>query len=594
MNRIKILDDVTINKISAGEVIDRPSSIVKELIENSVDAKSSKIMVEIKGGGIKYIRVSDDGNGISSDDVEIAFFRHATSKINNYHDLTNIYTMGFRGEALSSIASIAKINLFTKLQEEILGTHAEYMGGNLIKKENIGCPSGTTIIVEDVFYNTPARYKFLKKESVETKHIIDIVTKEALINANISFELINNGCMLFKTSGNNSFEENIYDILGYSLKTHLIPMDIKYDDITINGFITNINYYVKSQKDIFLYINKRYVVDEAFKKAIKDAYTSFLIVHQYPVVALNIFVPADKVDVNVHPSKLYVKLYEKENLYDYIGQKIKEELLNSRKDEIHILKDISNAIPSDDNKYKYEDSFIHDKPTSYQYSFDTDITTGNSTLKAGNQFSAPNAAYSDNIGYQNNALRYKIIGQIFNTYILLEVGEELYIIDQHAAHERILYEKFSNDYFSKQIEIQTLLVPEIIRLNHVDCIFINDIKNNLENLGFNIDILGDDVLIIRAIPVLLGEVNNKDFIMGLIEEAEQTKIDLHEVEQINKIIITSACKAAVKAYKKLDAIEIDRLIADLKNCKEPYTCPHGRPTIIKKTSYDIEKLFKRK
>ena len=590
MNKIKILDDATINKISAGEVIDRPSSIVKELIENSVDAKSKKIVIEIKKGGIKYIRISDDGSGISSDDVDIVFLRHATSKINNYHDLSSIYTMGFRGEALSSIASIAKINLFTKSQDEVLGTHAEYMGGKFIKKENIGCPQGTTIIVEDVFYNTPARYKFLKKESMETKYIIDIVAKEALINADISFELINNGKMLFKTSGRNNIEENIYDILGYNLKNHLIPVNFEYKDIIINGFITDINYYVKNQKSILLYINNRCVIDDTFKKAIKEAYKSLLIVHQYPVVMLNIVMPADRIDVNVHPSKLFVKLYEKENLYEYIGHKINNILISSRQDEMHILEKAKTEDRIKVNKTEKEGTSIYEKPSSYQYKLDMKIKTENS---ANNKpITTDSTELNNNVS--DNTLDYKLIGQAFNTYIILEIKDELFIIDQHAAHERILYEKFSKEFYSKQIDSQALLIPWIIQLSHDDIVFIRDIKNSLESTGFDMDILGDDTLVVRAIPTILGQANNKDLITDLIEEAKQSKVDLHKVEKLNKIIMKSACKSAVKAYKKLSNPEINRLISDLKNCHDPYTCPHGRPTIIKKSITDIEKSFKRR
>ncbi|MDI6602190.1 MAG: DNA mismatch repair endonuclease MutL [Thermoanaerobacteraceae bacterium] len=589
MNKIKILDDVTINKISAGEVIDRPSSIVKELIENSIDANSTRITIEIKNGGIKYIRVSDNGNGIAPDDVEIAFYRHATSKINNYHDINNIYTMGFRGEALASIAAISKINLYTRTHDNILGTHVEYIGGKLIKKENIGCPSGTTLIVEDVFYNTPARYKFLKKESVEAKYVIEVATIETLINAGISFELINNGKMIFKTSGKNNIEENIYDLFGYHLKNHLIPVKFTYENATINGFISDIDFYEKNQGNIILYINNRYVIDNEFRKMLVEAYKSLLTVHQYPVAILNISLPADRIDVNVHPSKLYVKLHDKEKLFDYLGQEIKKALLTKRGETIKL--NIRDNIPKMENtiERKFKPEIIYEKPTLSQYKFDIDKKNNNGI----SELSLINLNYVKKLTDLSD-LKYKKIGQIFNTYILLESGKDLYIIDQHAAHERVLYEKYSGQYFSKNITTQILLVPEIISLKHEDFVLIKDIAENLQNLGFEIDTLGDNVVVVRAAPTILNPFNIKDLIMDLIEDMEQTKVKLNEIELLNSTIIKAACKSAVKAYKKLEAIEIDRLLVDLMNCKEPYTCPHGRPTIIKKSIKDIEKLFKRR
>jgi len=597
MSKIKILDETTINKISAGEVVDRPSSIVKELIENAIDANSTQITIEIKNGGIKYIRVTDNGDGIPPDDVEIAFYRHATSKIQNYQDINNIYTMGFRGEALSSIAAISKLNLYTKTQDDILGTHVEYIGGKLILKENIGCPSGTTLIVEDVFYNTPARYKFLKSESVETKHLIEVASREALINANISFELISNGKMIFKTSGKGSIEDNIYDILGYQLKGHLIPISINKEDILIKGFVSDLDFYEKNSGDILFYVNNRYVFDNDYKKTITESYKSLLTRHQYPVAVFNVLLPANRVDINVHPSKLYVKLYDKDLIFNAIEQEIKKKLVKERSKTIDIAIDIQERENTFNKVEAKANNIIYERPSFDQYELNLNDSRSIDTTINDNPYNDLKKANNSNESdvYSNlPIIKYKKIGQLFNTYILLEYRNDLYIIDQHAAHERILYEKYRNEYFNKNINTQILLIPEVIQLKHEDYKFVENIVDNFNRLGFEIDIFSDNIIILRALPAILGLSDvNKDIILDLIEEIKNGNLILSEVESLDNAIIKAACKSAVKANKRLDNIEIDSLINDLMHCKEPFTCPHGRPTILKKSIKDIEKLFKR-
>jgi DNA mismatch repair protein MutL len=621
MGKIKLLDSLTIQKIAAGEVIERPASIVKELIENSLDANSSNIVIEIRNGGKSYIRVTDDGDGIIEDDLDLAFERHSTSKLSTVEDIYSIMSLGFRGEALASISNVSKVQVMTKTKDSLGGIHAIIEEGKIISKDTVGCPKGTTMIVKDLFYNLPVRKKFLKSDLVEFNHVSDIVYKLALGNYNTSFKLIKDNKVVLKTSSNNSLITNIYTILGKDIAKNLINISFEKDDFKLNGYISNNDLYRSNRSHQYLYINGRYINNNAIADIIEKQYKSIIPINRFPVFILFIEMNPENLDVNIHPTKQEIKFVNQEEVISIIGNTIRESLNPSlviprvtfdntkdvkKQEELPLLFE----EPSIDI---YKDVVVKDMTTYYRDNKDnresseakdiiaTDYIDHDNIKNINNEFIEEQIEEQvieiiDEIHKEpiNKVLsNISPIGVVFSTYILAEDREQdkLYIIDQHAAHERIMYEKYKKEFEKETIVTQQLLVPEVIELTNVE------MSNLLENitlfnkLGFDIEEFGSSSIIIRGVPLVFGKPNIKNLFFDILDNIKQDIKSNYEIkiEKIMKI----ACTKAVKGGDSLSEIEIESLINQLSECENSHSCPHGRPTMIEITKKDMEKKFLR-
>jgi len=582
LSKIIILDENTCNKIAAGEVVENPASIVKELVENSIDAGASNITVEIENGGISMIKVSDNGFGIEENDVEMAFESHATSKIRNSEDLKLIKTLGFRGEALSSIASVSNIKLKTKTEYEEHGTYMEINAGKTVTVEHTGCPKGTVISVEKLFYNTPARFKFLKKDSTEAGYVSDILHNIAIGNENIGITLKSNGNMVFHTPGNNDLLSTIFSIYGKNVTEEINEINYGDEAFEITGYAGRPGLSRGNRKQQSFFINGRYIKNKTIISAVDEAYKSYLMKHRYAFIVLKIKVNPILVDVNVHPSKLEARFSNERDLfrsiYHAVNNSLKENMSNR---EYEKKEDEATGIENNFKKeaiknnyeieYKQQDFFNIDAEDK-QAVRENDKSTGKNKLRI---------------------IDSKIIGQLFLTYILLECSGNFIMIDQHAAHERIMYEKLKKMFNEKKIVSQELISPVVIQLINSEIELIKQNQNIFSELGFKTELFGNNSVIVRAIPY-----------SGNAEDIEQVFKDvLDKISKINNtdskidyndILYGMACKSAIKANRKLNEKEIRALIEDLYEIGEPYTCPHGRPAVIIMTAYELEKLFKRK
>ncbi|RKD34769.1 DNA mismatch repair protein MutL [Thermohalobacter berrensis] len=629
MNKIKLLDEETINKISAGEVVERPASVVKELVENSIDAGSTSITVEIKKGGKKYIRVTDNGIGIEKNDINIAFLRHSTSKINKAEDLDNITSLGFRGEALSSISAVSQLQLITKTTNSVVGNQVMVMGGKIVENKEVGCPQGTTIIVKNLFYNTPARKKFLKSDSVESSYISDIVNKLALGNPNISFKFIKNNKLIMKTPGNNNRISTIYSIFGKEFANSLFKLDYIGENLKIQGFISKPSYTRGNRNHQYFYINGRIVKSDFLTKTIEKIYKPLIPNNRFPAIILYIDIPPREIDVNVHPTKIEIRFKNKKTL-DNVLTSIVEELIN--KENLIPEVDIDNKSKdngSQEEQINFVDSLeevpknIEEAPKDDELEVDyieldqenkniqiLDYTTSFKNKKSGNysMFKEKNRNISNSNLFKEKSSSFKlsknnktntkipkldIIGRLFNTYILAEEknNDLFYIIDQHAAHERIMYEKLKKDLENESVMVQKLLAPEIIHLTNSEVEVVLENIEMFKSLGFEIEEFGVNSIALRGVPTILGKPNSKKLFLELLDKIQENIKYNYELK-IDKVM-KMACTSAVKAGDFIDEIEIDRLIQDLKQCENPYTCPHGRPIIIKMSKYELERKFKR-
>lgn len=745
MGNIVLLDDLTINKIAAGEVIERPASVVKELVENSIDAGATNIAVEIKNGGISYIRITDNGKGFLPDDMEIAFERHATSKIRQADDLQTVTSMGFRGEALASIASISHVELISRTEENDIGSKIEVQGGNIINKEDAGCPKGTTITVTDLFYNTPVRYKFLKKDFTEAGYIEDVITRIALVNPNIAIKLINSGKTIIQTSGNGDMKSVIYNIYGKDIAENIIDVDYNYEDMRIVGVIGKPVIARSNRSNQLFFVNKRYIKDKILTSAAEQGYKGLLTIGKYGFLVLNIEMNPRKVDVNVHPAKLEVRFEEENSVYKAIYHAIKDSLLkgdlvpDKTRIEIHqeeVTKNIMNQqneekikedvtqpkimTPNFDdklgglfnqfNKIKEQltnkEDTVEDEPESkdnfiaqiysnrkenelYENQKTSPLTKNESeqnissmkkeieqtsevkipskeNIKDTNKIEIPvsqnindnsetkvldlkevnekmeqlanlqiDADYKDfnemyartfgtvkketkveekeeeykvkqddlkpaeNVSIFENTKEsyipnYKFIGIAFSTYIMIEMDQELYIIDQHAAHERIMYEKVKKNYYSDtEKDSQLMLLPDVITLTHRDMEIAKDNMDIFRKAGFVLDEFGENTIKLTGVPNICIDLDTKELFLETLDEINTVaRTAKQEVEE--KFIATVACKAAVKANMALTKEEVENLMKQLLVLPNPFTCPHGRPTAIKMTKTDIEKKFSRR
>ena len=617
MGKIRLLDESTIKMIAAGEIIERPASVVKELVENSLDAKASNITVEIANGGKDYIRVTDDGEGLLEDDLNIAFKRHSTSKIYNADDLYNILSFGFRGEALASISTVAKVEVLTKTQDSISGIQAFVEEGKIIDKKPIGCPKGTTMIVRDLFYNVPVRKKFLKSDKTEANHIDDILYRLALGNSHISFKYVKDNKIIFKTR-KNDIASNIYTLLGKEFHDNLFKIEYTCENFKIYGYISNNTFYRGNRKHQYLYINKRYVNNKDISNLIEEKYKSLIPVNRFPVFIIFIDIKPSLIDVNIHPTKQEVKFINHQEILEALDSAITR-ILNKN---LYIQKVTFNH---EENKKSqeplpllYEESFI-DKNVKKTNLYDKQYSDKNNVIKEEvfldradiydsksvkveekkDEISHIVYEKDSNIDVDKNKKKIdflqdvKIIGVLFSTYILMEDSKsnKLLIMDQHAAHERVMYEKYKAEYTGENIAIQTLLTPEILELTSTEMDLVLDNIDTFQKLGFIVEEFGQNSIIIRGVPILFGKPQLKSSFLELIDSLKNNVNNSYEVK-IDKIM-KIACTKAIKSGDKISEIEIESLIEQLKNTKNPYTCPHGRPTIIEISKKDIEKEFKR-
>ena len=583
MSNIITLNEDTINKIAAGEVIERPASIIKELVENSIDADSTSISVEIRNGGKTFISVSDNGCGIMEEDLHNVFTRHATSKIKNIEDLLKIDTLGFRGEAMPSISSVSEIELSTKHEKEPTGFYISVKNRKIIEKRKIGYAKGTNVKVKNLFYNTPARQKFLKSDITENNYITDVMEKTSLSNPNISFRYISNDKLIFHTPGNGDLLSVIQCIYGIKTAKLMEPVEYSNELVGISGYIGKPELSRGNSNYIMFSINKRVVKNIMLKEAIRTAYKSLLMNRRYPFTILNININPEKIDVNVHPTKAEVKFSDNKSIFNIIYYVVNNILMNKNlsyknsliDDNASIIKEtvLPDFIPPKENDNRFND---------VNEAFNELLPRFNSEANK-----IPDLEHNRNM---HQSL--KIIGQLFNTYILCQNNNDFFLIDQHAAHERIIFEDLLRMKEKKQIVQQALLVPIIIELSAKEMNNIDYSIQLFDSLGFDIELFSDNSIAIRQVPIIMGHPCSGTVISELLDTIENFKDNIDEIEE--KALLQIACKSAIKAGDNLKIDEMIKLVAELYKTKFKYTCPHGRPTIISLSKYELEKKFKRK
>ena len=718
MGNIVLLDELTINKIAAGEVIERPASVVKEMVENSIDAGANSITVEIKNGGISFIRVTDNGKGIAKDDTEIAFERHATSKIRQASDIETIHSMGFRGEALASIAAVANVELITKTENDDIGTRVVVEAGKVLEEGEIGCKTGTSITVKNLFFNTPVRYKFLKKDFTESGYIEDVITRMALVHPNISFKLINTGKTVIQTNGNGDIQAVIYGIYGKDIAENVLKVDYTYEDIHISGVIGKPEIARSNRGNQIFFVNERYVKDKTLSGAIEKGFKGLLTIGKYAFSILNIDMDPSKVDVNVHPAKLEVRFSDESKIFKSVYHAVNDTLLKNdliktsegddtkahttsnslfgnrkemetstmQKNTFNSLLELQKKIKADLEKSKADMNYSpfkkaeENKPEFLAKIENEDINIETNkkdeTLVDKKEDQIPNIKNEDkaettselpklnvkeleeaskeidkkiedlnNSNIQDNNKKenfdemyfkifgtkppvsgnvedkkdpqelnkddnttlfetieddykykqqYKFIGIVFNTYIIFEMDDEMYIMDQHAAHERIMFEKVKKNFYSdEEKDSQLMILPDIITLTHKEMDIAKDNIELFRKAGFIIDEFGDNTIKISGTPSICIDLNTRDLFLETLDEINSVaRTAKQEIE--NKFLATIACKAAVKAHMVLSKEEVESLMDELLKLTNPFTCPHGRPTVIKMSKYEIERKFERK
>ena len=776
MGNIVLLDELTINKIAAGEVIERPASVVKEMVENSIDAGASSITVEIKNGGISFIKVSDNGKGIASDDLEIAFERHATSKIRSADDLNTVTSMGFRGEALASIAAVANVELVSKTENQEIGYRVVVEAGDVLEKEEAGCRTGTTITVKNLFFNTPVRYKFLKKDYTESGYIEDAITRIALVNPNVAIKLINTGKTVIQTNGSGNLKDVVYSIYGKDIASNILEVNYKYEDIEVTGVIGKPEIARSNRANQLFFVNKRYIKDKTLTAATEQSYKGLIPIGKFGFTILNLEMNPAKVDVNVHPAKLEVRFQEENKVFQAVYHAVKETLLKgelvadpekSLRDEkgekkidrsalsfeerlknlreskkennqglfgfrkqnekqiekytdeeskikTNILEDVYNsknkeknllnnndnaelevgkpidttdvleqlkkmrekieeelkenknirledvsldksreekekeekddklevgieeerqenkqeiteeqkekidkvneALENIDNKeikeefgeIKQKMEELNNNPKVVSEDFDEMYRKlfGRSPIADVEEKKEKDTNNAIDIVKSNISMfdtdekfqkpTYKFIGIIFKTYIILEIGEEMYILDQHAAHERIMYEKVKKNYYSDEVkDSQLLLLPDVITLTHKEMDIAKENIPMFEKAGFTLEEFGENTIKLTGVPTICLDLDTKELFLETLDEIN-TVARTAKQEKEEKFIATVACKSAVKANMALTKEEVEKLMDELLKLPNPFTCPHGRPTVIKMTKYDIERKFARK
>ena len=641
MAKIQLLDQKTIDNIAAGEVIERPASVVKELVENAVDANANAITVEIKDGGMTLIRVTDNGIGIPKDQVKTAFLRHATSKIRSVEDLLSVSSLGFRGEALSSISAVAQVELVTKTAESFSGVSYKIYGGEEEAFDDIGAPDGTTFLVKNLFYNTPARRKFLKSATTEAGYVEQMMVHIALSHPKISFKFIHNNKNKIYTSGNGKVKDIIYHIYGRDVAGALIPVQAQSEDVKVTGFVAK-PYVSRGNRNYESYfINGRYIKSSIIYKAIEEGYRTFTMKHRYPFVCLDFKINQELLDVNVHPTKMEIRFRNGREIYELVVDTVKEALLqkdlvqdvlretpkkkeqpktkevkkpepfevNRRKEETQkmdqTMKDFAKMRQSQTNqqghrakpegmkqdRLKSESSQTAKKPTYAGLNYNTqkkefpqyktdELSSNQMTLREDPVFSVQ--ARPDR----------KILGQLFKTYWLIEYEDQLFIMDQHAAHEKVNYERLMKNFKEKEIYSQRLEPPMVVTVSMMEAEALERYKDAFAGLGFTIESFGGNEYRIREVPANLYGIGERDLFMELLDAVSQENGTM-DTEVIASKIATMACKMSIKGNQRISLMEVEHLLDELMKLENPYQCPHGRPTIIKMSKYEIDKKFKR-
>ena len=696
MSKIQVLDPITIDKIAAGEVIERPASVVKELVENAIDAGATAVVVEIKEGGISFMRITDNGCGIDREDVRSAFLRHSTSKIRSVDDLVHIGSLGFRGEALSSISAVSQVELITKTKDQTFGTLYRIAGGKEEDLEDTGAPDGTTFIIRQLFYNTPARRKFLKTPMTEASHVGDLMTRLALSHPHISFQFINNGQSKLHTSGNGKLKDVIYHIYGREIAANLLNADYESNGIKITGFLGKPIISRGNRNFENYYINGRYAKNNIIARAIEDGYKDFTMQHKYPFVVLHIEIDGEHVDVNVHPTKMELRFNNQQEVYntiyaaieqglhekqliphvempepkaapvrteqkvkkpvipppqernlDYFMGKMKERVMaeyeerKASKDSLQKNQESLQNQASDMQQNTAEskkDALQNVKRESQYISKNAEqagmynvVREEKNVYMAEKQLSSPEEAnvvpeesgvipeksqeqnkqnvqqeytdiaknakqmelFEDNLLTREAMQKYKVVGQVFETYWLVEYGNNLYIIDQHAAHERVLYEKTLKSMKTREFTSQMISPPIVLTLGMQEAELLETYMDQFTRIGFEIEEFGQDSYAVRAVPDNLFSIAKKDLLMEMIDSLSDEITRNLSLDLIDEKIASMSCKAAVKGNMKLSIQEVDALIGELLSLDNPYHCPHGRPTIIAMTKRELEKKFKR-
>lgn len=677
MPHIHVLDQITIDKIAAGEVIERPASIVKELVENAIDAGATSVKIEIKDGGISFIRITDNGCGIPQDEVQRAFLRHSTSKIETVEDLSHIASLGFRGEALSSIAAVTRTELITKTADAEFGTRYVIEGGKEVSLEDTGAPNGTTFLVHQLFYNVPARRKFLKTPMTEAGHVQDLLMHLALSHPEVAFQFLNNGQEKLRTSGNGKLKDVIYNVYGRDVAANLIEIDYEKNGIHITGFLGKPIITRGNRNFENFFVNGRYVKSAMISKSVEDAYRDFVMQHKFPFAVLHFHLSGENVDINVHPTKMELRFSRQQEVYntvfeaihrtllepeliqkaevpdpgspfllrprkenekvtaaelikesketvkddvqdeDYFIRKMKERVLSyhnrsssaevadrkeifradEQKDKI--AEHVKYAVEAADKTVAPETAATVQKPepvaetqtvaTSADTTPDCEATDVKPDLGTGTQMDL----FEENFLKRDIRAEYKLIGQVFDTYWLVEFKDNLYIIDQHAAHERVLYERTLREMKSREFTSQYLSPPIILSLSMQEAQLLNENMDRFSRIGFEIEPFGGEEYAVRAVPDNLFSIAKKELLMEMIDDLTEGLSTSMTPELIDEKVASLSCKAAVKGNNRLSAQEVDKLIGELLTLDNPYHCPHGRPTIIAMTKRDLEKKFKR-
>ncbi|MBR5578063.1 MAG: DNA mismatch repair endonuclease MutL [Lachnospiraceae bacterium] len=637
MNKIQVLDTVTIDKIAAGEVVERPYSVVKELVENAIDAGADNITVEIKEGGTSFIRVTDNGSGIPSSQIRDAFLRHATSKIRTIEDLFRIDSLGFRGEALSSICAVAQVEVMTKTKDEMLGVHYTMEGGREISLEQVGLPEGTTIIVKNLFFNTPARRKFLKSNVTEGGYIAELCEHLAMSKPEISFRFLANGQVKFHTSGNGDVKEIIYRIFGRDFIKELLPVNAKTEGMEITGYLGKPSLNRANRNFENCFINGRFVKSSYLYKAIEEGYRSFLMQHKFPFVILYFQIDPAKVDINVHPTKMDIRITDPQQYSDFISSALSKVLKESElipamgEENLGNRKPVPPVIPKEQvpepfekkriekaniqkpniqkpGSYEPKDSISFLKETVFSESYVTGtvnpLTENNSRISSDKvqkpKNSLPIASeaavqlnlFEEKILKQEHKDKFRILGQVFQTYWLITYEDKLLFVDQHSAHEKVKFERLYADYRQGKVVTQYLQPPLILQLSSKEEALLLEYAQYFKDLGIVWDDFGDHSIAIRQIPMELYGQNEKNFFREILDELAENMVR-KTPDIITQKIISMSCKAAVKGNQSMTAAEMEALLEELFTLENPYHCPHGRPTIISMTKNEMEKKFKR-
>ena len=662
MPQIQVLDQITIDKIAAGEVIERPASIVKELVENSIDAKAASVTVEIQDGGISLIRVTDNGSGIEREDIRNAFLRHSTSKIRKVEDLAHIASLGFRGEALSSISAVTRTELITKTKEDTFGTRYVIEGGVEQSLEDAGAPDGTTFLVRQLFYNVPARRKFLKTPMTEAGHVQDLLMRLALSHPEVAFTFINNGQTKMRTSGNGKLKDVIYSIYGREAAANLIELDYSMDGLVMKGYLGKPVITRGNRNFENYFVNGRYVKNAMLSKAIEDAYKDFLMQHKFPFVVIHFQVDGEKIDVNVHPTKMEMRFQRQQDVYNIVYEGVHRTLL-----EPELIPQVEAPAPKVISQPKSESPFLlkpktaprpmEKKPEEKEEPHDEayfmkkmkervlSYHQRNSSAEVAKkeQIFRPQAQaerikdalarakevekqpqkqaeeqpeliretpvyetkpvteekaeqlnlFEEHLLKREKKAEYKLIGQVFETYWLVEFENSLYIIDQHAAHERVLYERTLKEMKNREFTAQYLSPPIILSLSMQEAQVLNENMDRFTRIGFEIEPFGGEEYAVRAIPDNLFGIAKKELLLEMLDDLADGISTSMTPELIDEKVASMSCKAAVKGNNRLSAQEADALIGELLLLENPYHCPHGRPTIIAMTQRALERKFKR-